>query len=115
MIIGVLVVIPTFHGFWELVRDMSLNPLEIAKAFNADILDGRGSNASADRLAKDFGSKLVQYGEVVVERYQPVGRNRSVYGNPRARRLEMADPGRIKNPDFELCMFEDSISMNGST
>ena len=81
MILGVLVVIPTFHGFWEPGRDMSLNPLGIAKAFNADIPDGRSSNTSADRLAKDFGSKLVQYGEVVVERYQPVDRNGSVYGN----------------------------------
>jgi hypothetical protein len=38
MMTGFLVVIPTLHGYWEMGRQTSLNPLEIAKAFNADLL-----------------------------------------------------------------------------
>jgi hypothetical protein len=30
MILGILVVLPTFQGFWELGRNVSLNPLEVA-------------------------------------------------------------------------------------
>jgi hypothetical protein len=32
-----LVVIPTLHGYWEMGRQTSLNPLEIVKAFNVDL------------------------------------------------------------------------------
>jgi hypothetical protein len=39
-----LVATPTFYGFWELEREISLNPLEIAKAFNAQMLKGKSSN-----------------------------------------------------------------------
>jgi len=35
MVLGVLVVVPTFAGVWELERTPLLNPLQIALAFNA--------------------------------------------------------------------------------
>jgi hypothetical protein len=56
MVTGTLVVIPTFHGFRELGRETSLNPLEIARAINADMLSGQGSNASVVQLMKDIGT-----------------------------------------------------------
>ena len=105
MVLGVLVVIPTFNGFWQLGRDVSLNPLEIAKAFNPEILEGTGSNASSKHLDKTVGRKKVKYGEVVDE-----GLGVSGYGGEqserealtfRGRRLELADPSRVKEPDFQ--------------
>lgn len=108
MILGILVVIPTFHGFWELGRAVSLNPLEIAKAFNAEMLRGDGSNASARHLAKDFGDKEVKYGEVMNDGSNPPG-IAWASGNGgdglglsfRKWRLELADPSCVREPRFQ--------------
>lgn len=103
MMAGVLVVIPTFNGFWELGRSTSLNPLEIAKAFNPDILGGTGSNASTKHLDKTVGKMEVKYGEMIDERVISGG---SGYAEDdvlrfRGRRLELGDPSRIRAPEFQ--------------
>ena len=91
MILGILVVIPTLHGFWELGRQPSLNPLEIAKAFNAEMLRGDGSNTTAAHLTRALGDRRVQYGEVVDD---------GLVGAPEVSmpRLELADPSRVIEP-----------------
>ncbi|KAF4622773.1 hypothetical protein G7Y89_g14253 [Cudoniella acicularis] len=99
MVIGVLIFISTFYGFWELGRDTSLNPLEVAKAFNSAILEGTGSNASTRHLNKSVGAREVQYGEIVDK-----GSNTwddQLQGGilrQRIRRLELADPNRVIKP-----------------
>jgi hypothetical protein len=102
MMLGVLVVIPTFHGFWYLGREISLNPLEIAKAFNADILCDQGSNASASALDKHAKNKEIKYGEVVDDGLRGL-RLRAAESVPRfrGRRLEIADASRVKNPSYQ--------------
>jgi hypothetical protein len=102
MMLGVLVVIPTFHGFWDLGRKISLNPLEIAKAFNAAILCDQGSNASASTLDKHAKSKEIKYGEVVDDGLRGL-RLRAAESVPRfrGRRLEIADGSRVKNPSYQ--------------
>ena len=102
MILGVLVVIPTFHGFWNLGREISLNPLEIAKAFNAEILCDQGSNASASILDKHAKSKEIKYGEVVDDGLRGL-RLRAAESVPRfrGRRLEIADASRVKNSSYQ--------------
>jgi hypothetical protein len=99
--LGVLIVIPTFHGFWDLDRDISLNPLEIAKAFNVDILCYQGSNASASTLDKHAKSREIKYGEVVDDGLRGL-RLRGAESVPRfrGRRLEIADASRVKNPSY---------------
>lgn len=99
MFLGILVVIPTFHGFWEMGRAASLNPLEIAKAFNAELLRGTGSNASVGSLTKEFGSRGVKYGEVIDEGFEDSrnGERQKSGGS----RLELADPSRVKEPRFQ--------------
>lgn len=96
MVLGILVVLPTFHGFWELGRNVSLNPLEVAKAFNAEMLQGEGSNASVSRLMQDFGEKEAKYGEVVDDSFQGLG----IMEQPRftGRRLEIVYPSRVIEP-----------------
>jgi hypothetical protein len=102
MIIGVFVVIPTFNGFWELGRSTSLNPLEIAKAFNPDILSGTGSNASRKHLDKTVGKQEVRYGEVVDEGLGLAGYGEQDSLRFRGRRLEFAGPNRIKAPESQV-------------
>jgi hypothetical protein len=96
MVLGFLVVIPTFHGFWEMGREASLNPLEIAKAFNAEMLYEQSSNAPIRRLAKSIKNRKVKYGEVVDVNFDALGL--VVKGGRQGRRLELADPSRIREP-----------------
>ena len=97
MIFGVAVVIPLFHSFWRFGRDVSLNPLEIAKAFNAELLQEQGSNSTVEKLAKHFGEKEVRYGEIIDHgngtRLEEVRRQ--------GRRLGLADPSQVKEPRFQ--------------
>jgi hypothetical protein len=45
---------------------VSLNLLEVAKAFGAPLLDGVNSNAGRQQLAREAGRKRLKYGAVVV-------------------------------------------------
>ena len=56
-------VIPTFVGWWELGRHVTLDPIEIAKAFDAPMFQGPGSNAPLWQLVKDHGARHIRYGE----------------------------------------------------
>ncbi|OQO11070.1 hypothetical protein B0A48_05325 [Cryoendolithus antarcticus] len=60
-VLSLIVVLITYHGFWHLGRDVSLSPLEIAKAFNAPLLASEHSNAEADDLVATVGKKHVKY------------------------------------------------------
>lgn len=67
MLLALIGVMPLFYGFWDLGRDVTLSPIETAKAFGAPVLDTEGvpSNATATAIAKsETGRLLVQYGEV---------------------------------------------------
>jgi len=68
MTLGVLTVIPTFHGWWKLGRSMTLSPMETANAFNAPLLNQQQlhSNADVDQLMRDIGDRPVRYGKVAV-------------------------------------------------
>lgn len=67
MLLAFIGVMPLFYGFWDLGRDVTLSPIETAKAFGAAVLDTEGvsSNATATAIAKsETGRLLVRYGEV---------------------------------------------------
>jgi len=66
MFLGVVLVFPTFLGWWQLGRKMSLSPIEIAKAFNAPLLEGFRSNSEVKKILKEGGGLEVVYGEVVM-------------------------------------------------
>ncbi|KAF2213387.1 hypothetical protein CERZMDRAFT_96230 [Cercospora zeae-maydis SCOH1-5] len=48
-------------------REISMSPIEMAKAFNAPLLADEDSNASVQELVKSAGTKPVQYGRVSEE------------------------------------------------
>jgi len=66
-LLGVLAVIPTFRGWWELGRKVTLSPLEVAKAFDAPLLGGAESNAGAENMLRVVGGHKVRYGDVAVD------------------------------------------------
>ena len=67
-LLAVLGIIALFYGWWELGRTVSLSPIEIAKAFDAPLLKGRGTNAEIEDLLGEIGSTRVRYGEAVVRK-----------------------------------------------
>lgn len=60
-LVSIAVVVTTFNGFWMLGRDVSMSPLEIARAFNAPLLAQDDSNAKASELVKSSGITHVRY------------------------------------------------------
>jgi hypothetical protein len=56
-------VIPTFIGWCALGRHVTLDPIEIATAFDAPVFQGPCSNASLQQLVQDYGARNVRYGE----------------------------------------------------
>lgn len=67
MLLAVAVVMPIFYGFWELGRNVSLLPLEIANAFEAPLLRETDSNMTAEEIVKCSGNTVVQYGSIYDE------------------------------------------------
>lgn len=60
----ILLVVPTFVGWWELGRPVSLDPIETAKAFDAPLLRGPGSNAPIRDLIATMGARRLKWGDV---------------------------------------------------
>jgi hypothetical protein len=84
----VLLVAPIFWGWWEIGRSVTLNPIEIAKAFDAPFFQGPGSNATEREIVRNTGSRSLRYGEVDGQG--------SVEGS--RRQLKLADPHEISSP-----------------
>jgi hypothetical protein len=63
-ICSVMAILPLFYGYWDLGRDVSLNPLETARAFAAPVLDGLDGNVGAADVECARGHVGVRYGVV---------------------------------------------------
>lgn len=61
-VLCILLILPTFWGWWKIGRAVSFSPLEIAKAFDAPLLAACNSNLAAEDLAKATEERLVRYG-----------------------------------------------------
>lgn len=65
MLCCVLCVLPTYYGYWQLGRNVTLGPFEIANAFRAPVLDHpQAANAVVNKLIKEVGDRRVKYGEM---------------------------------------------------
>jgi hypothetical protein len=58
-------VLAVFNGWWRLGRNVSLSPIEIARAFAAPALSDAGSNFEVRTLLKQVGDKELRYGTVM--------------------------------------------------
>lgn len=61
--LNLVAVAATFYGWWELGRDMSMSPLEIAKAFDAPLLRKVGSNVSFNQMDGTALTVQIRYGQ----------------------------------------------------
>lgn len=57
-------VLTVLAGWWHLGREVSLSPIEIAKAFNAPLLAESHPNAEVRRLLRECGEQRLRYGVV---------------------------------------------------
>lgn len=83
-------ILPTYWGWRRLGRPVSFSPLELAKAFDAPLLENCSSNATGNDLANIAGSVPVRYGAT--------GKSRGGGSEYEAKRLVFADPRLIYRP-----------------
>ncbi|KAJ9656512.1 hypothetical protein H2201_008525 [Coniosporium apollinis] len=86
-LLGVVAVIPLYDGWWELGRPVSFNPLEIAKAFDAPILERVDGNPVKEQIVEQSGLERVRYGVV----------DRDGGGRPR---LKMFQERFVRRPEY---------------
>ncbi|MCJ1434999.1 hypothetical protein MMC27_004369 [Xylographa pallens] len=105
MALGIASVLPTFNGWWHLGRQMTLSPIETAKAFNAPILttEHPHSNVEVNQLVREVGSRQVRYGEVTtVTSISSINTRLDERLTPQkgvgVRRLEMGPPADVMMP-----------------
>lgn len=66
-LLSIAMIIPSFYGWWQLGRKVSLNPIEMAEAFSAPVLQHPDAAfQDADHLLELVGQRKVKY--VPVER-----------------------------------------------
>ena len=95
-LVSVAAVAATLWGWWELGREVSGSPLEIAKAFGAPLLDGMGSNVPWDKIPKEVAREKIQYGEIC--RVERGGRRSSFRDLGRPGQLIFERDGDVKRP-----------------
>jgi hypothetical protein len=59
---SILSLFPLHYGYWHLGRVVSLNPLEIARAFGAPLFEGVDGNVTARDIELERGNVSVRYG-----------------------------------------------------
>jgi hypothetical protein len=91
--LGILAVIPTFWGWWEDGRKVSMSPLEIAKAFDTPLLSIIDGNATATEIVSHMGERRIKYGELV----QLGGQEIDGYTRQRPK-LAFCDAGSVIRP-----------------
>ncbi|KAM3413699.1 hypothetical protein BST61_g10392 [Cercospora zeina] len=95
------VVLASFHGYWHLGREVTMSPIEIAKAFNAPLLADEDSNASAQEIVKSAGTKPAQYGRISEETLAVGGKYRGsveVMSSEHSGSIfRIADPAQVKS------------------
>jgi len=61
-LLSIAMIIPSLYGWWLLGRKVSLNPIEMAEAFNAPVLQHEDAiHKDADHLLELVGEKKVKY------------------------------------------------------
>ena len=63
-LLALLMVFPQFLGWWNLGRQVSMSPIETAKAFRAPMLMGSDPNGEKEELVAVTGDRGVMYGAV---------------------------------------------------
>lgn len=62
ILLACISIVPTYWGWWHLGRPVSMSPLEIAKAFDAPLMQYADPNGSAANHLRTVGDMRVRYG-----------------------------------------------------
>ena len=60
-------VLPSYYGFWQLGRKVTLGPIEVAGAFQAPVMADHpavATHGEVDQFIKEIGDRPVRYGQV---------------------------------------------------
>jgi hypothetical protein len=87
-VLGLLLTIPTFRGYWKLGRNVSMSPIELAKAFASPMLAHVDSNADVETMLKTMGDRQIRYG---------ASSGADVASSVR---LEMENPRLVRRPEW---------------
>lgn len=61
-LLSIAMIIPSLYGWWQLGRKVSLNPIEMAEALNAPVLQHEDAiHKDADHLLELVGERKVKY------------------------------------------------------
>ena len=71
MLVAATSVGSTMLGWWNLGREITMSPVELAKAFSAPLLGGVGSNMEVREIVRAVGDLKVQYGVPPMSQQQP--------------------------------------------
>ncbi|RYP07553.1 hypothetical protein DL764_002430 [Monosporascus ibericus] len=106
MIVATLAMLPLFHGWWHLGREVTLSPVEIAAAFRAPHTEGGDPNADVYTLLRQIGKRKARYG-IIGES----GMMRYYHGSEsQASFMEATTPSTSKSPDIEL---QEGVALHG--
>lgn len=59
MVLACLAILPTYWGWWNLGREVSMSPLEIARAFGAPVMPDADPNATGGDIKRSMGDEKV--------------------------------------------------------
>ncbi|KAK4620140.1 hypothetical protein CLAFUW4_11134 [Fulvia fulva] len=100
-LVAVSIVIAAYAGYCHLGREVSMSPIEIAKAFNAPLLPHEPSNANADELTKSAGGTPVRYGLLSEKGFGQNTEYRAIIQrvaiDPDDSWFEIADPSAVRS------------------
>lgn len=82
MLFCIACVLPSYYGYWQLGRTVTLGPFEIANAFRSPVLASEAANGEVKELIRVVGDRRVRYGEMTTE--------------TEAGRLAVADPQVVR-------------------
>jgi hypothetical protein len=71
IVMSCLSIIPTYWGWWRLGRPVSMSPLEIAKAFDAPLMQQADPNGTVNDHLRSIGGIRVRYGYHATVAEQP--------------------------------------------
>lgn len=86
-ILNLVAAAATFYGWWELRREMSMSPLEIAKAFDAPLLREVGSNVRFNKMERGALMVEIRYGQISKDEVSGTGNERVHAGRKTSLRL----------------------------
>lgn len=110
-------VIPLFIGWHKLGRKVSFSPVEIAKAFDAPLLEYVDCNGEAESMLQEVGKGKIMYGDVGLSAGRPIDELLGGgFGTKGRKRLEFFDAGFVRVPEpgasYHPCYTRDETKEN---